>query len=319
MGRRRTKNLHLPPLMRMHGACYYYGRREIPLGSDFQQALRKYAELHGAIADEAPTKFRHAVKAYRESEEFKSRATTTQRGYSRQLIVLDKVFGDLEFTEILPIHIRQYLKKHRAKVSASREKALFSVVWNFARGENITTAANPCAGIHGVMSKRKRYVTDAELTAVLKQADQPTRDFIELLYYTGQDASVVLKLTRADIHDGELWARRTKTGEAARITIEAGLARVIKRVTSYPVASMYLVRDQKGQCFSLWAIRKRFWHARRAAGQDWQLRDLRAKAATDSVSIEAANRLLAHSAMSTTDGYRRQHAGRTAKPPRQIK
>lgn len=319
MGRRRTKHFHLPPLMRMHGACYYYGRREIPLGSDFQAALRKYAELHGAIPEEAPTKFRHAIKAYRESDEFKSRAPSTQRGYSRQLIVLDKVFGDLEFTEILPLHIRQYLKKHRSKVSATREKALFSLVWNFSRGTDLTTEANPCAGIHGVISKRTRYVTDAELTSILKHADQPTRDFLELLYYTGQDASVVLKLTRADIHDGELWARRTKTGEAARIVIEGGLSTVLKRVTGYRVASLWLVRDETGQRFSLNAIRKRFWHARTAAGQDWQLRDLRAKAATDSVDTEAANRLLAHAAMSTTDGYRRQHAGRTAKPPRRIK
>lgn len=242
MGRRRTKNLHLPPLMRMHGACYYYGRKEIPLGSDFQAALRKYAELHGAIPEEAQTKFRHAIKAYRESEDFKSRAASTQRGYSRQLIVLEKVFGDLEFTEILPIHIRQYLKKHRSRVSATREKALFSLVWNFARGENLTTAANPCAGIHGVISKRERYVTDAELTAVLKHTDQPTRDFLELLYYTGQDASVVLKWTRANIRDGELWARRTKTGEAVRIVIEGGLGTVMKRVTGYRVASLWLVR-----------------------------------------------------------------------------
>ena len=41
---------------------------------------------------------------------------------------------------------------------------------------------------------------------------------------------------------------------------------------------MFLIRDERGQPFTLPALRKRF----KPLGYDWQIRDLRAKAASDS-------------------------------------
>jgi hypothetical protein len=117
------------------------------------------------------------------------------------------------------------------------------------------------------------------------------------------------------IQNGALAIRRRKTGEAVRIEIVGPLAVLIDRLMSYPVTSVYLVRDERGQPFTLQAIRRRFWRARDAAGADWQVRDLRAKAGTDLENNEEANRLLAHAAMTTTDDYIRRNAGRKAKPP----
>jgi integrase len=73
---------------------------------------------------------------------------------------------------------------------------------------------------------------------------------------------------------------------------------------------MHLVHDAKGQPFTLAALRKRFDRL----GLDWQIRDLRAKAASDSDDARAAQTLLGHAAASTTDGYIRQNAGARARP-----
>jgi integrase len=73
---------------------------------------------------------------------------------------------------------------------------------------------------------------------------------------------------------------------------------------------VYLVHDARGQRLTLSAIRKRF----KALGMDWQIRDLRAKAASDSTTALDAQRLLGHSAATTTDGYIRQRAGQRVSP-----
>jgi integrase len=314
MGRRRTTHHDLPPQMHRKGKAYYYGRTWIPLGSDYAIALRKYAELHGTLASPGPSTFSDAANSYLLNEMHKL-APATQRGYDRQLKLLVKVFGRVTLEKISPMHVAQYMEKHPAKISATREKALLSSVFTHARRVGLTDAPNPCAGIRGKKAHRRRYVTDAELGAVLPHADQPTRDFLDLLYRTGGDASVVLRLTRQDVQNGALCVGRTKTGEKVRVAIAGPLVALLERLTSYPVASLYLIRDARGQPFRLQAIRRHFWAARAAAGADWQLRDLRPKAGTDLEDNVAANRLLGHAAMSTTDGYIRRAAGRKANPP----
>lgn len=315
MGRRRTKNLDLPPKMHRKGRAYYYGRAWAPLGSDFPAALRKYAELHGSFAGSGPATFADAANAYL-AHELHKKAPATQRHYTAQLKLLVTVFGRTPLDRIRPVHVGQYLERRAdSPIAATREKALLSAVLTFARRTGLTDAPNPCAGIRGTKAHRRRYVTDEELAAVLPHADQPTRDFLELLYRTGGDASVVLKLTRQDIQNGALCVARTKTGEKVRIAIEGPLVGLLDRLQGYPVGSVYLIRDERGQPFRLQAIRRRFWVARAAAGADWQLRDLRPKAGTDLDDNMAANRLLGHAAMSTTDGYLRRVAGREANPP----
>lgn len=312
MGRRRERNFDLPPLVTRKRGRYYYGRNQIALGDDWSEMLRKYAELH-AGAQVGPATFTEAATQY-VKHELPKKAVSTRTGYARQLEILVRVFGHMELSAIEPQHVAKYLSERGTTVSATREKALLSAVFNFARARGLTSAPNPCAGIRGKKSKRRRYVTDAELRTVLDQADPALSDFLELCYHTGQDAGRVTKMTRADVRDGTLWAQRSKTGEKVRIDVAGPLQRVLARLTQGDVGSVYLVHDKRGQPFTLQCLRRRFEVIRRKVGADWQIRDLRAKAASDSESTEDANRLLAHAAMSTTDVYIRAHAGRVAKP-----
>lgn len=325
MGRKRTRDFDLPPLMRRVRGRYYYGRNTAALGADFRVALRKYAELHAGHAD--PGTFADAVDGYRKAPDgLKSKRASTQREYSRQLDVLVSVFGTMRLDRIKPRDVHAFLvaaserqpkgdgrRARGGAIAATRMKALLSAVFNHARGAGLTDTPNPCAGIRGRKSQRDVYVTDVELADVIAHADATTALFLELLWRTGADASVVLGLRLSDVQDGALRLARTKTGAKVAIAIEGPLQAILDALRARPVPSLYLVADERGQPMTLAAIRRRFWTARRAAGATWQLRDLRAKSATDADSLADARALLGHRHETTTAIYRRRR-GEAARP-----
>lgn len=327
MGRPRTRDFDLPPLMIRRDGRYYYGRNQTALGPDFRAALRKYAELHVGQAD--PGTFADAADAYRKLPDgLRAKRASTQREYGRQLDVLISVFGRMRLDGIKPRDVAAFLaaasekpesapqggrRKRGGPIAATRMKALLSTVFNFARVHGLTDAPNPCAGVRGKKSERGIYVGDAELATVLAHADGPTATFLELAYRTGADASVILGLRLSDVQDGALRLARTKTGEKVAVTVEGPLKALVDGLARRPVRSMYLVADDRGQPFTLQAMRRRFWKARQAAGASWQIRDLRAKAGSDADSIADARALLGHRHETTTAIYRRLR-GQAARP-----
>ena len=159
-----------------------------------------------------------------------------------------------QLDQIKPKHIRQYLdwRGKASKTQANRDKALFSHIWNKAREWGYTELTNPCAGIKGFRERaRKTYVFDEEFQRVYKGASQPVRDFMDLLYLTGQRPADVLKFTRHDIKDGVLLIQEEKTETPIRMTVKAELKRVIDRITSRKVMSIRLVVSETGQPLTL--------------------------------------------------------------------
>lgn len=312
MGRRRTHDLELPALMYRKRGRYYYGRAGIALGGDLGQALRRYAELHTGSA--GPGTFAEAVRLYLR-DELPKKAAKTADEYERQLGTLVKVFGacPLAGGSIRPKDVHDYLAA-RPRIAGGREKALLSAVWNFARRIGLTDAPNPCTGIRAPKARRSRYVTDAELAAALAAADPTLAGFLELAYRTGQRPGDVLRMMRSDVRDGALWVSQRKTGAKVRIAVSGPLEALLERLRGLPtrVASLYLIHNHRGQPITLAAMQKRWDLVRTRIGADWQIRDLRAKAATDATS--RAQELLGHSAASTTDGYIRRVAGAIVDP-----
>ena len=316
MGRRRTKDLELPPSMYRKRGRFYYGKAGIALGADFGQALRRYAELHGGSA--GPGTFAEAVRLYT-LDELPTKSAKTADEYERQLGTLVKVFGrcPLAGDSIRPKDVYDFLAA-RPRIAGAREKALLSAVWNFARRIGLTSAPNPCAGVRAPKARRTRYVTDLELGAAIDAADPMLAGFLELAYRTGQRPGDVLRMGRADVRDGALWVSQAKTGAKVRIAVVGPLEALLARLrTIYTVSSLYLIHNHRGQPMTLAAMQKRWDGVRGKIGADWQLRDLRAKAATDSAG--GAQALLGHAAATTTDGYIRRVAGAVAQPiPRPI-
>lgn len=336
MGRIPTRNKQLPAGMRARhrkSKTYYYldtgekPRREIPLGSEYVLAVQKWAELTSGKAA-AQLTFKHVADRYLR-DELPKKAPATRKDNLRELAKLLEFFEDAPLEEIQPIHVRQYLdwRGQTAKVRANREKALFSHIWNFARDKGITSMTNPAAGIKGnPEAGRDAYIEDAVYQAVWAAAEVPLQDAMDLAYLTGQRPADVLKLSSADIQDGELTVVQNKTGHRLRIAVEGELATVIDRIKARKVAGMTLITRQ-GKVLTKAALRGAFDRARDAAIlanpdmeakiRAFQFRDLRAKAGTDTEEtrgMAAAKDQLGHSSEVMTSHYVRHRRGKLVKP-----
>ncbi|WP_216667381.1 tyrosine-type recombinase/integrase [Herbaspirillum rubrisubalbicans] len=337
------------------GAIYYYyelggeTRKEIALGSNYVEAVRKWAELEAAppIAVTKVVTFRYACEVY-QKRYLVENAPKTREEKLRQIEILLEFFNNppAPLAEIKPIHIKQFMswrvqrtqeamrKKelqiegHEGRVAANREKSLISHIWNTARAEGLTDLPNPCAGIKSFREfGRETYVYDEAFHAVWEKADVPTREAMDLAYLTGGRPADLLKIDETHLREGSIEVRQNKTGHKLRIAIEGKLATVIerikarKRAISGVVVSTRLIVNEEGQPLGKYALRFRFDAARMAAGiegDDFQFRDLRAKAATDKTDktkdIREAQQQLGHTSVVMTENYVRKRRGQKVMP-----
>lgn len=143
-------------------------------------------------------------------------------------------------------------------------------------------------------------------------------DAMDLALLTGQRPADVLKLKRTDIRDGALWIIQNKTGARLGIEITGELAATITKINDRPrrAISAYLIQDENGQPLTSGALRSRFDKARTLANVDFQFRDIRAKAATDTGDLAHSQKLLAHKNRDMTEHYVKARMGERVKPLR---
>lgn len=339
MGRRPSKPNSIPRLRvrrKPSGVVHYYydhggkPRKETPLGSDYGLAIKRWAEFEHASA-EKPREvitFRYVADQYR-ARVIPTKAPATQAGNLLELAKLIEFFDDPPgpLEAITPQHVRQFMNwREPRKVRATREKALLSHLWNWAREIGYTALANPCAGIKGVKSGRDVYVEDATFKAVYEKATQLLRDAMDLAYLTGQRPSDVLRMDETDLRDGMLAVRQAKTKTRRRMELSPALSALIERIRvrkrACDVYATRLIVDDRGRPLTLGRLQDAFVRAREAAGVDaaaFQFRDLRAKAASDkteSGDIRQAQQQLGHSTVTTTEGYVRDRLGAKVTPTR---
>jgi len=358
MGRKASKNTNLPSGMRKRvqrsGKAYYYydtggkPRREIPLGSDYVQAVQKWAELEADASLPVPAiTFKDAALRY-VREILPTKAVSTQSGNITELQNLYEFFDNppAALDEIEPVHIRQYrqwrMEKTRRRlvekgqptpadaggIRANRELALFSHIFNYAREIGLTSAPNPSMGVRKTREYgRDVYVEDDIYKAVYETADHALRDAMDLAYLTGQRPSDTLALDERDIKEGLLAVRQSKTRKKLRIAVQGELEQLIARIRArkaqLSTASTRLIVNERGQPLGKSALRSRFDKARERANipkKDFQFRDLRAKAGTDKADaagdIRQAQRQLGHKSITTTEHYVRNRRGDKVEPTR---
>lgn len=323
MGRRRQKNLNLPPRMHEKAGRFYHvsssvPRKWTPLGSDINEARRKWAEVESEPVDTQDKTFAVVARRY-VAEVLPTKSPRTRSGNMKELDNLLAVFGQVSIDAITPQHVRQYLdvRGETAKVRANREKALLSHIINKAREWGYSNAANPCAGVRGFKEKgRDVYVTDEAFMAVYAAAHPTLQDAMDIAYLTGQRPADVRKIKRSDIRDGYLHIVQNKTGAHLRIAVEGELRRVIERINGRPkkVTGLYLIQDESGRALTQDAMRSRFDKARETAGVSFQFRDLRAKAASDTGDLGHSQKLLGHRSRDMTEHYVRKRIGEAVQP-----
>ncbi|WP_333998238.1 tyrosine-type recombinase/integrase [Burkholderia orbicola] len=353
MGRKPTRNKNLPPGMRARhrgNITYYYydhggkPRREEPLGTDFVLAVRRWSEIEQAELPRslAPT-INDAFTAYiRDMLPLKS--PRSQKDNIEQIALLKEFFDGAPLDEIEPAHVKQYMHwRHKKSVEwyqskgriappnaghvrANRDMEVLSHMFNFAREIGMTKAPNPCLGVRvNKESGRDVYVEDELFRKVYEKADQPTRDAMDLAYLTGQRPQDTLLHDERDIRDGYMHIDQGKTGKKLRMEVSGALKAVLDRIRArkagYRVVSTFLIVNEMGQRMTLDTLQRRFREARRAAGvkdDDFQLRDLRAKAGTDKTDstgdIRQAQKQLGHTSVTMTEHYVRNRRGDKVKP-----
>lgn len=320
----------LPGIKRRPGKkadLFYYihasGYQE-PLGSDWDVVLKRYPQLRAADKASATGSGFTAVSKAFEEEYLPGLAVKTQKEYASGLQALRDVFGDAPLESILPGAVGGLKRELRdTKTTFNRLKALLSVMWNWARESGITTAPNPCAGVKGYPEKpREVIVTDRRYFAVYDHAAQPLKDWMDLTVTAGPRVSDVLRILRPTAENlaaGELHVFHGKTRKTVRVDYEEDLVTVVEGILqrSSGVRSVYLIHDEHGQPYNYWQLRDMFDAARAAAGETYQMRDLRAKSATDAKTLEEAQDRLAHEDPRTTrKHYRRIRRARPGRLPR---
>lgn len=337
MGRKTWMNL--PPRMRARrkssGIFYYYEvsrkpSKEIPLGKDYVLAMKQWAELEldQQLPDAAQATFFAVAERY-QREVLPTKAPRTQRDNLAELKWLLQFFNDPPATldAIKPVHIRQYLDWRKdSPVRANREIALFSHIFNAARQWGYIDTENPVRGVRKFKETgRDIYITDQVYKRVWDAADAPLRDAMDLAYLTGQRPADVLKMSERDLEDGALLVKQNKTSARIRIEVVGELATVIARIhqrkARAPFRALALIVDETGHNMTYAMLRRRLDKARAAAGVragDFQLRDLRAKAGTDTAEVSgayAAKNQLGHGSVIMTEHYIRKR-GQRVKPTR---
>ena len=325
MGRKRDTlaATGLPRYMYLRRRSYYFRppmppRKWISLGGDLPSALGRYAELMLACKETSaepvrPRTFLDVALIYA-TRELPRKAPETQRVNKLEIANLIAVFGEMPIDQIVPVDIRNYLDKRgeSAEVRANREIAVMSHIFNRAREWGYLDSTNPCAGVRKFKETgREIYVSDADYKRVWDQACWPTQDLMDTIYLLGQRPQDVYALTIDDVSTTEIPMKQRKTGHRLRIEIAGEVAVLIRRLLARfrKLSVSALLVNERGEAFTPGMLKKRFNKARTAAGVSFQLRDLRAKNATDTDDLALAQRRLAHTSRSTTERYVRRRQG----------
>lgn len=353
------------------GQVWYYldkgkqpnGKREwVPLGNSFPDALRAYAEQVETIQGPAVTVPELLTRWSTATAVGRKAGTLDDIRYA--LPALMRFFGDppAPLDQVEPVHIRQFLdwriaeakrtkqeanvkrvedgkkplpiRPNDGAVRANREVAWLSAAWNWGRDQGLTKAQNPTLGVRRHKEAgRKIYIEDDELAAILKHADAPLQEAIELAYLIGQRPGDLRDLRETDIRDGHLVMEQNKTDAKLRIAIVGSLAALIERIKARKagirgVRSLSLIVNEKGEALGKAALRYRFDKARELAAdaapnkatgarlRAIQFRDLRAKAASDVDALDQAQKLLGHTKRDMTEHYVRKKRGEKVSPVR---
>lgn len=335
-----AKGLNLPPRMRSKqtssGRVYFYydtclkPRKWLPLGSDFLAALKQYADLEKEYNVKEMrervnrvTTFGYVADRYMR-EKLIEKKPRTQKDYLAQLKWLREFFDSEDnpapINEITTVDIYEYLNwRKEAKVRANREVSLFSVIFNWARNWGYTNNANPCSGVvKHEESGRGVYVDTAVFWKVHAVAEPHIQFMMLMAYLTGQRVADTLKMKVSDIKGNELWVAQNKTGAKLRIKIQGELALLVEMILLWREGCMSdALFTKNGKPVTYGMLSGGINRAREKSGvkgtaEDFEFRDLRAKAATDvddAVDIEAARKLLGHSTQKMTVNYIRHRKG----------
>ena len=313
-------------------------RKPIPLGTDYREALKKWAEIHGtAIEAPAPGTLADDYAAYmkwaekRNVSKLSLRTIKDRKGYWKKLA---PCFGHLNADKFESQWALEYFERRSSQVSAKKELKFLSVLFNWSRARGRMRQPNPLTGLFRqlhVDEKRDIYVHDTCYQLTWQHGTQLVRDAMDFTYLCGNRPNETERANKRNISGDELTIEIAKTEKSGlakkRLPITGELAAYIDRQRQKAPSSVYLVSDENGQPLKTKSAKfRREWAAARDAAEAaakaknldytrFRLMDIRAKAATDIAEqhgLEAARKLLGHTTQKQTADYIRNIQGISA-------
>nr|WP_186329677.1 DUF4224 domain-containing protein [Variovorax boronicumulans] len=297
---------------------YFYDMRserrpDIALGRDFDDALKKWRDLHIRKPRIVGT-LEEAFDAWEEKALPEYTSAETKRGYAKSLRTMRPAVQASTWSDVdLPM-LKRYLRDRSAKTQANREMALLSIIWNWARLEGYTALPWPAAGMERSKWKnaekpRKVKVLDEVWEAIRYEGNQTLRDCMDLGAATGMRLTdcVSVLLPKGDI----LHLEASKTGKEAEwdLSLSATLPDLLRRRRQMDVLHSMLLSTPRGEPVELRKLGYQWEKARARAAvkagiandhemvrqiRALYLRDSRKRAAQKSANLEDAALLLQH-------------------------
>ncbi|MDD0817172.1 integrase [Curvibacter sp. HBC28] len=312
---------------------YFYDRRldgepDVPLGTDFDQAIKKWDEIHNkaprivGTLEEAFSRWEKEVLPTYTSIE-------TKKGYAKNLRTIRPIFADSTWDQVDMPSIKGYLKARSAKTQGNREMSLLSIIWNWARGEGLTRLPWPAAGMERSKWKnketpRRMVVTDQLFEALYAEGNQLLRDCMDLSTATGMRLTdcITVLMPRNDM----LRLEASKTGKEADydINVSQVLPELVARRKAMRTNHLMLLSTEDGKRVTHTTLR--YWYdkarnqayVKAALANDDEfmreirrlvLRDMRKRAAQLAGGLDEASALLQHNDKRLTQ----RHYGAVAK------
>lgn len=322
MGRRRQRNVQLPRRMRFQHGAYYYDHGKGPdgkrhwekLSHDLSEAKLSWAQIEAGQFTAAPNTVNAAIEYYR-STYMSGLSLRWQEERERHFRRLSETFGSMPVSSVKRQHIRQYLVRHKHPITANKEIASLSVVFNKAIQDGaVDDVPNPCQGVERNPEKaRDRYVTDAEFLAVKALCNAHWQAILDFAFLTGWREADIISLHAFQLEDEGIRIRQGKTRRKQVLRWTPELRDVVKRLRcSRKVSGVNLVRTGTGKLYTRRGFYSVFEPKVKKALRDgliqekFTFHDLRAKAATDA-ERQGVNpqRLLGHTTERQTRDYLR--------------
>lgn len=309
---------------------YFYdqrrvGKADIPLGTDYDEAIKKWNEIHNRLPRITGT-LEEAFAAWEIEEErglpsYKNKETA--RSYAKHLRMLRPALQAATWDAVDMPAIASYLRARTAKTQANREMALLSIIWNWARLRGYTALPWPAAGMERSKWKnpekaRKVKVLDAIWNAIRAEGDQVLQDCMDLASATGMRLTdcITVLLPKGDT----LHLEASKTGKEAEwdLSLSESLPGLLARRRSLGAAHLMLLSTPGGKPVTLRMLRDRWDIARARAAtkagihedldavraiRAMYLRDARKRAAQMAGDLREASDLLQHSDQRLTERH----------------
>jgi integrase len=317
-------------MQRRHGAYYFVKcGKWTRLATDYGGALTKYAALVGSPAKVTTVKeaMWGAIEHGRTRKHKEPLAEATMVGYRNSASRLEPVFGHLALGDLDADMVARYIIEG-GTVQHNRDKSFLSVAYSYARVMHGFKGDDPTKRlmVRNMETPRTRYVTDAELSAIIGEASPKLGCIARFIELTGMRNSAACAMRLADLDDDGFTYWNSKSRKWQGLEWSDELRAVVedaKRLWRRFGREFLFESRPKGKHakrgpgpYTPSGLRALWRVARAKVGlEDVRLHDLRAKAGSDAESDLAAQELLGHADAKVTRRHYRRKVKRS-KPTR---